>query len=389
MTPVFLNWQLNNGFGWGILGLNLFFQWANDPQLRPQMGSAIRDTDVMPMDPLRLQRAMPAIVASNQFLAGCRPRPDGRLDVDAVLIDAMGNDFTGSPVHGRVNVARAIFENTRPEALRGRFEKYGEILTASSWNARIIEAATGRRPKVVFEGVDETLFLPGPRTGLMDPSKFYIFTGGKIEFRKGQDLVLLAFREFSRLRPDAVLVTAWHSPWPQMAAGFAGRLEHPVRLDGKGQVDVARWVADNGIDPARVVDIGRIPNAMMPAVLREMDVCLQPSRAEACTNLPVKEAMAAGVPVIAARNTGMLDLLTEANCLPLLRQGPVEAPEGWGVEGWGESEVDEIVAWLEYAYSHRERARERGLAARRWLIDNGRTWSSHARELKSWLLGLR
>jgi len=58
-----------------------------------------------------------------------------------------------------------------------------------------------------------------------------------------------------------------------------------------------------------VIDIGLVPNPMMPTVLREMDVSLQPSRAEACTSLPVKEAMACGIPVIAAVNTGMQDLL--------------------------------------------------------------------------------
>jgi hypothetical protein len=40
-----------------------------------------------------------------------------------------------------------------------------------------------------------------------------VFTGGKIEFRKAQHLVLMAFREFAARHDDAVLVAAWHSPW--------------------------------------------------------------------------------------------------------------------------------------------------------------------------------
>ncbi len=65
-----------------------------------------------------------------------------------------------------------------------------------------------------------------------------------------------------------------------------------------GLSNIKKWAVDNGIDPRQVIEIFSIPNQMMPTILREMDVALQPSRAEACTNLPVKEAMACGVPVI-------------------------------------------------------------------------------------------
>jgi glycosyltransferase involved in cell wall biosynthesis len=42
-----------------------------------------------------------------------------------------------------------------------------------------------------------------------------------------------------------------------------------------------------------------------------MDVSLQPSRAEACTNLPAKEAMACGVPVAAYPVTGPIDVIED------------------------------------------------------------------------------
>ncbi len=388
MKQAFLNWQLNNSFGWGILGLNIFFHWANDEAIRPLMGAPISENDVVMTDPLRLRRAMPAIVASNQFLAGCKPLADGSVHIDALAVEALGNGFSGSRVNGRVNVGRCIFENTQLQGTSQQLKRYAELLTASTWNAGLLEAATGRKAKVIFEGVDVSVFCPGPKSGVMDPGKFHIFCGGKIEFRKGQDLVLLAFKQFSRMRPDAVLVTAWHSPWPQISAGFLGRLERPLQVGANGQLDVARWVTENGIDAGKVIDLGRLPNPMMPLVLREMDICLQPSRAEACTNLPVKEAMATGIPVIAGVNTGMKDLLTEENCLPLTRQTAVAPEKGWATDGWGESDVDEIVSCLEYGYVHREKAKALGAASRQWLIDHGRTWQSHAASLKDWLLSL-
>ena len=41
MQPVHLNWSLNNFSGWGLVGLNLFMQWANDRDVRPLMGTPI------------------------------------------------------------------------------------------------------------------------------------------------------------------------------------------------------------------------------------------------------------------------------------------------------------------------------------------------------------
>ena len=183
----------------------------------------------------------------------------------------------------------------------------------------------------------------------------------------------------------AVLVTAWHSIWPEHAAGFKGRLHAGVTIGRNGRLDIARWAFDNGVDPGSVIDIGLVPNALLPPILREMDVALQPSRAEACTNLPVKEAMACGVPVIAAFNTGMKDLLDDSNSIVLRAQRAVSQPAGTSSDDWGESDVDEIVAALEFAYQRRDESRAIGMRARGWLIDHDRTWQAHATALKSWL----
>jgi glycosyltransferase involved in cell wall biosynthesis len=68
------------------------------------------------------------------------------------------------------------------------------------------------------------------------------------------------------------------------------------------------------------------------------------------------EAMAAGVPVILSANTGHLDLMTPDNSLALTRQSPVTAPVPLGMEGWGNSDIDEIVDRLEILYHDRELA---------------------------------
>jgi len=388
MTDVFLNWQLGNTFGWGILGLNVFSHWANDPDIRPLMGRPIADGDVAMMDPLRWRRVHEAMTYSNEFLAALDANADGRTNIDAVFVDSLGNAFAPSDRYGTRNIARCIFENTDLSFVRAALSRYDALLVASAWNARLLEQATGRQAKVIFEGVDTSLFCPAPKSGIMDRDTFHVFSGGKVEFRKGHDLVLLAFKRFHERHGDSVLVTAWHSPWPQLSAGFRGRLASALELGADGALDIGKWVSQNGIDPQSVIDIGFVPNALMPSVLREMDVALQPSRAEACTSLPVKEAMACGVPVIAAMNTGMLDLLNDENCIPLKAQARITDPDGASTEGWGESDVDEIVAALEFAYERREQARQIGMRSREWLLEHGRTWQSHAAELKRWVLSI-
>lgn len=220
---------------------------------------------------------------------------------------------------------------------------------------------------------------------MLDPTKFYVFSGGKIEYRKGQDLTLLAFREFARRHDDVVLVTAWHSLWPKDAVGFRGRLDRHVELNSQGTLDIKRWAFENGVDPACVIDLRLVPNPLMPAVLRDVDLCVQPSRAEACTNLVATEAMACGVPVICARNTGMHDILSAENSIILEKQTAISGHNGMRTDGWGESDVDELLAAMEWAYENRAEARQLGQRASTWISENGRTWSAHARQLLEWV----
>jgi glycosyltransferase involved in cell wall biosynthesis len=389
---VLLNWQLGTGFGWGLLGVNLFGQWAHDANLRPIMGFPIESGQLNTLDPLRKLLLSPAVDLSNAYLRRLGPG-DPSVCLDAIQIDGMGNDFV-SPAERRskLMIGRPVFETSALEFARDRLARYDLLLTASTWSADLLASATGRRAEVIHEGVDLATFCPGARSGWMDPNRFYVFSGGKIEFRKAQDLALLAFGRFAARHGDVTLVTAWQSPWPDLAEGFKGRLTVPVRRAAGGLLDVKGWVAANGLDADRVVDLGHVPNVLLPQVLREMHVALQPSRAEACTNLAVKEAMACGVPVIAAYNTGMRDLLTDDNSLPLRHQSPVTtavehgAPLGIGTEGWGESDIEEMLEALEFVYRNRDAAATVGAAGRAWLLEHDRTWPGHAAKLKSWLL---
>jgi glycosyltransferase involved in cell wall biosynthesis len=383
---VWLSWQLGSTSGWGILGLNIFLHWATRDDIAPIMAYAITNDALSAVDPLRLSVVSKAIAASNDLADAIAKTPGSRIDFDGTVIDPIAQKEGPTRIFGKRNIGRCIFENANVSSFQ--LDKFDALLCGSTWSAEIVRKQTGREVEVIFEGIDPSIFCPGPRSGILDQDKFYIFSGGKVELRKGQDLVLRAFSQFSRRHSDAVLVTAWHSPWPKYAAGFKGTLNAPLELDEKGFVNIKKWVADNGIDPSHVVEIFNTPHQLMPTLLREMHAALQPSRGESCTNLPAMEAMACGVPVIIADNTGMKDLITEDNCVRLSNQGtvPQRSPD-YSTAGWGESSVDEIVEALEMLYADRERREAIGASGSRWIREH-RTWQIHATKLKDLVLSL-
>jgi glycosyltransferase involved in cell wall biosynthesis len=387
MQPILLNWPASSTYGWGILGLNIFWRWANDKNVRPLMGAPIGERDLAGSDPLRIVAARDALIASNMFQRELAQ--SGRRRLGFPVVHGLGNGLVGrESVLGTRNIGRCVFEDTRLGPLDGVLAEYDLLVCASHWNAELLKAHSSKRVEILFEGVDPSLFHPAPRAGFLDPKRFYIFSGGKVEYRKAHDLVVRAFREFALRHDDAVLVAAWHSPWPKLSAGFQGKLAYPLELTREGAIDVKGWTMKNGIDPAKVIEIGPTPNPFMPAVLREMDCALAPSRAEACTNLPAKEAMACGVPVIVAENTGVKDLVAAGNCIALKRQTPICDVAQSGTEGWGESDVDEILEGLERLYTDSILRKSIGRRGADWIVQEGRTWQAHAERLKSLILSL-
>jgi len=393
MERILMRWQANSFTGWGVLGLNLFELWAADPDIQPLMGAPFLPRNIAGLDPLRHAVLQPAIGVANQFAEDIHA---GKLDLrklGAIAIDGIGNGFTPNVPRGNHvglrNVARCIFESTRmtnAQAIKG----YDSVLCASRWSADLLRAATSIPVTMIHEGIDHSLFFPGPRSGVLDPDCFYVFTGGKIEFRKAQDVLILAFREFARRHDDAVLVAAWGSDSPGSVAGFQGNLPAPLRTSSTGALDLRRWITECGIEPHQFIELPFMPNQLMPAVLREMDCALQVSRCEPCTNLPAKEAMACAVPVILANNTGTRDLIDVDNCLSLTSQDPVRGEPGWdtGTDGWGESRVDEIIASLEKLYSDSQLRKRIGARGAEWILEKGRTWQVHATALKAHLRSL-
>jgi glycosyltransferase involved in cell wall biosynthesis len=387
---VLLNWMAGNTFGWGLVGFGIALQWAFDPDIQALMGFPLEAAYFPGMDPVRALALAPTVFASQQLLDDIEGGNEALRERRILVVDALSNGFKGPHLdrHGFHNVGRCVFEDTHFDDARRGLAKYDSLMCASTWNAALLRSICDKPVTMIHEGIDQSLFFAAPKSGFLDPGRFYVFSGGKIEFRKAHDLVLLAFREFAARHDDAVLVAAWHSLWPQVSAGFQGKSLARLGLNAQGELDVQRWVAANGIASRQFIELPRMPNSMLPSVLREMDCAVQVSRCEPCTNLPAKEAMACGIPVILADNTGTRDLIDADNCISLRAQGIVTGPAGWGTEGWGETSVEELVAALEKLYTDTQCRMRVGARGAEWILQHRRTWRDHAAALKHHVMRL-
>jgi glycosyltransferase involved in cell wall biosynthesis len=389
--PVMIQWSISSFFGWGVYGLNLALHWANDPEIEPVCVSPI-DAGQISIDPLRERAILPFLIRSLQFQAQISRHSNGAATADAPLLLALGNGFTGSPaVHnvvleGRPTIGVVFFEEALDAEAVRRGKQLSLIITGSTWNEQVLRAFGFERVKTILQGIDPTHFHPGPKLGVMR-DRFLVFSGGKAEMRKGQDIVMAAFKIFAKSHPEATLVTAWHSPWPHFARSLDQTgVAAPVVFDKDGKLDVQAWAAANDIASEQIIDLGNVPNISMPSVLREMDAAVFANRSEGGTNLVAMECMACGIPVVLSRNTGHLDLIKDDNCYPLDDQRAVE--NRWNSVGdvacWGESQVDEVVERLEQIFADRAEARKRGLRAARMM--QRLSWAETARQMKDVVL---
>ena len=360
--PLVFAWGVSSYFGWGLYGLNLAISLANNPVFSPVAAMEFGPGDLV-LDPLRehLIQGVGALSADLWSTLATLPQPEAR--IDAPLLMGLGKDLHnvasagGKFLTGQPSIGVTFIEHsTLSDAGRQRADQFALIIAGSSWNESVLRANGIAATTTVLQGVDTSLFHPAPRTGRFR-DRFVVFSGGKLEYRKGQDLVVKAFAAFQQRHQEALLLTAWNTPWNWhdqfMAAGTG---TEPATQTADGWVDTAGWAIANGVPAHALIALGRVPNIAMPHVVREADVALFPNRCEGGTNLVAMECMACGIPTILSANTGHLDLLgRDGVAYRLERQGAASC-EGYETQDWGESDVEEILEKLESAWRDREEA---------------------------------
>jgi len=364
-----ITWQLSDSHGWGVFGLNLALQLIKmggptplllAPPLFIQNDTG-RDAILKPFVDEQIITAQKIETASGPVMGA-----------DVVVLHALGNAFMSSPISsrfiGRKNIGVSFFEETGFDANAiTRAKKFDRIIAGSSWNLQMMQAAKIDNGVFVSQGIDDAIFHSAPEinksahknTRFKD--RYTIFSGGKLELRKAQDLAIEAFKVFHRNHDDALLVTAWQNNWPTTAESIKGspHIQRAPKIDSNGDLRIADWAAGMGLGGHQFIDLGWVANQEMPSIFNDMDLALFPNRCEGGTNLVAMEAMASGIPCIIAANTGQIDLIADNNCYPLQTQTQI-APTGSPAEHWRNSDINEIIAVMEHAYSNRDDARRIG-----------------------------
>lgn len=302
--------------------------------------------------------------------------------VDGKVFHALtGIEFESiSKIRGNENYGYTFFENELTEASVKNSKNYDLVIGGSSWNKEKLIEKGITNASFLIQGIDPELFYPeSPKN---DSELFVIFSGGKFELRKGQDIVLKAVKILQQKYPNIVLINAWYNMWPQTMEMMEYSKHIKFELKGNSFTEKMHHLYKlNGIDSAGIITNEIIPNTSLRQIYCTTDIGLFPNRCEGGTNLVMMEYMACGKPVVASFNTGHKDILNESNSLPLKEMQPLrlysKQNELWA--DWFEPSVDEVIEKIEWAYNNKQELLEKGKKAGEDLKNF--TWQNSAKKL--------
>jgi len=267
-----------------------------------------------------------------------------------------------------VKIGYAFFEFPLGAKVADNAKRYDLIFVGSTWCQQKL-AERGIASHVLIQGVEYGTFKPAPCLfkdeidatiedepfEFMNP-QFRVFSGGKFEWRKGQDLVIRAFAEFAKEVPEAHLVTAWFNPWPFLVRSMvpAGlRFPHGdlniIDITAANQCALFDLLlTQNGIPHDRCTVLPQLTHSQLAQEMRSTDVGLFPNRCEGGTNLVLMEYAACGRKVVANAKTGHRDIAAAIDYV-------IECNED--ENGWAFQTVPKVLDALRLAYQNRHSPR--------------------------------
>lgn len=267
---------------------------------------------------------------------------------DVCFMPLTDHDFNPiSNARGKINLAYTFFEYPLGPKAAENAAKYDVVFAGSTWCLERMKKRGITNGELLIQGVDQEIFHPV--LGRKPDGQFRIFSGGKFEYRKGQDLVIAAFKEFLKTHPDAHLVCSWFNPWPQLI--FTMSESRHVRVLASQTallVDQVNWftrlLMESGITKENFTILPQLSQRDLAKEMANTDCGLFPNRCEGGTNLVLMEYAAIGGTVVANTHTGHYDVWTAINID--ISASPAE-------NNWVECSIKNIVLSLESAYRHR------------------------------------
>jgi glycosyltransferase involved in cell wall biosynthesis len=365
---IYVDFPLGSAFGWGICGKYCTLELARRVPTRTVVEEFSQEGVG---DGLEWRELAPLLLPRERLARFPREGQIVRLDGPLLECIAGKEMLPASPtLRGTRTVGYSFFEDNvlDPAWIENARRHFDWVATGSSWCTLLLREHGLDAVSTVVQGVDQSVFFPGSGHREFFRDRFVVFSGGKLELRKGQDIVIRAYKVLQDRHDDVMLVNSWYNPWPfsvhTMKASRLIRFDPPESSPSYLQT-VHGILGDNGIDAGRVVTLLPQPNRLMPRIYANTDVGLFPNRCEGGTNLVLMEYMACGKPVVASNVTGHRDVLSADNALAIDARGATEVrgADGKAVARWPEPDLEQTVAQLEYAYQHRSRLAALGARA--------------------------
>lgn len=247
-----------------------------------------------------------------------------------------------------------------------------EVWVPSTFNAETFHACGVTVPVHVMPlGVDPDLFNPRIR-GFRATSRYTFLSIFEWGERKAPEVLLRAYFRAFAPEDDVLLLlkVTNHDPGVDIETQLAA-LDLPQRGP-----------------PVALLHNRVLPLHQMGSLYRSADCFVLPTRGEGW-GLPIIEAMACGLPVIATGWSAHMDFMDAENAYPVdYRLVPAEAkcPYYAGFR-WAEPELAHLTARMRYVYEHREEAQAMGARASRQVLKRW-TWQDAAMRIKDRLVAL-
>jgi phosphatidyl-myo-inositol alpha-mannosyltransferase len=183
--------------------------------------------------------------------------------------------------------------------------------------------------EIVPNAIDVERFRrPRPRPAAFAHGRRHVVYVGRLEPRKGVDVLIRAMAEVTRGAPDVTLVIAG---------------------DGPLRADLEALAAQVGV---AAIFAGRVADDELPAYFQSADIVCSPARGGESFGIVLLEAMACAKPVVASRIAGYEALVGPLECARLAAPGDSDA-------------FAREISWLLESDDRRQTLGQRGAAAAR------------------------
>ncbi len=300
-------------------------------------------------------------------IAAMRQRPKD-LDLPQVVY-APGELFCKNSGRYRIGYTMLEVDGVPQEWVR-LCNEMDEVWVPSSFNAETFRASGVTSPiHVMGLGVNPDYFNPRVR-GFRSTSRYTFLSVLEWGERKSPGTLLRAYFQAFGRSDDVLLLLKLTNRDPGVDVGAEVR---------------ALGLPDDG-PPVALLYNRDLPAHQMGSLYRSADCFVLPTRGEGW-GMPILEAMACGLPVIATGWSAHTDFFTAATGYPIAyRLVPARAkcPYYRGFR-WADPDVDHLAEQMRAVYEHQEEARQMGARAAREVLAHW-TWRQAAQRIKARLL---